>query len=69
MKLYRTLNAPTPGQPLIQWEGDVRGIIAALHAKEAAGGAARLRLRMIRRVIHVRPILRVRVVPLMEAAA
>lgn len=49
MKLFRSLNAELdPSQPPIQWEGDVRGIIAARRAEEAAR-MSRLRLRMIHR--------------------
>jgi hypothetical protein len=49
MKLFRTLNSRfDPSHPPIQWEGDVRGIIAARRAEEAAQ-MNRLRLRMIQR--------------------
>jgi len=49
MKLFRTLNAGLdPSQPPIQWEGDVRGIIAARRAEEVAR-MSRLRLRLLHR--------------------
>jgi hypothetical protein len=37
MRLFRTINANLdPNQPFIQWDGDVRGIIAAMRARDAA---------------------------------
>lgn len=49
MKLFRTFNSQfDPSQPTIQWEGDVRGIIAARRAQEATR-VSRLRLRLVRR--------------------
>jgi hypothetical protein len=53
MNLFRTLNAGfDPSQPPIQWEGDVRGIIAARRAEEAAR-MNRLRLRTIQRAVTI----------------
>lgn len=49
MKLIRTISPGfDPCQPPIQWEGDVRGIIAARRAEEAVR-TSRLRLRLVHR--------------------
>ena len=70
MKLFRTINARfDPNQPLIQWEGDVRGIIAARRAAEKAETGASYRPRLIRRVSGVRRIVGETAVAPMEVAA
>ena len=49
MKLFRTIcSIADPKQPLIRWDGDVRGIIVALRAREAAIGELSIRLRSVR---------------------
>jgi len=69
MKLFRTFDSAfDPNQPLIQWEGDVRGIIAARRAQETAGKGHLLRLRLVRRV-QVRPPARIKPLVPMKAAA
>jgi hypothetical protein len=70
MKLFRTINSQfDPNQPLIQWDGDVRGIIAARRAAEMAQRSASPRLRVAPRVTNARRIMRVTAVAPMEAAA
>ncbi len=70
MKLFRTINSQfDPNQPLIQWEGDVRGIIAAKCAAEKAERVASPRSRMVRRISSVRRIVRLTALAPMEAAA
>jgi hypothetical protein len=67
MKLFRAFNAHLdPGQPLIQWEGDVRGIIAGRRAAELN---ARLRLRIAGRTQRVAPVALVKTRQPMEIAA
>jgi hypothetical protein len=69
MKLFRTFNSRfDPSQPPIQWEGDVRGIIAARRAQEAAQ-MNRLRLRMIQRPTLIPQPEKVRTEVLLEVAA
>ncbi len=70
MKLFRTINLQSdPNQPRIQWEGDVRGIIAAMRAAEKAESNAGPRTRMIRSVVNVRRIQRVTAGVPMKVAA
>jgi len=70
MKLFRTINSQfDPDQPLVQWEGDVRGIIAAMRAAEKAERNAGPRPRVIRRIAKVRRIVRVTMVAPLEVAA
>ena len=70
MKLFRTLNADCdPDQPLIQWEGDVRGIIAALPAREQPEPNAEVHLRVIRRAEFIPRFTRVKQIYPMESAA
>ena len=70
MKLFRTINSLfDPNQPVIQWEGDVRGIIAAMRAAEMAERGASPRLGVVRRVAHARRIVRVAADAPMEVAA
>ena len=70
MKLFRTINSQfDPNQPFIRWEGDVRGIIAAMCTADKAERIARHRPRMIGCVANIRRIVRVIVVAPMEVAA
>ena len=56
MKLFRTINSKfDTNQPVIQWEGDMRGIIAAKLARQAAERGRQSRVGLTRRVVDVRP--------------
>jgi len=69
MKLFRTINSQfDPNQPLIEWKGDVQGIIAARRAAEMAERSAGYRLRVVRRVSGIHRITRTTGAP-MEIAA
>ncbi len=70
MRLFRTINSQfDPNQPLIQWEGDVRGIIAARRAAERAEGIAIYHPRVVRRVPEIRRIVREPAVAPIEVTA
>jgi len=69
MKLFRTINSQfDPNQPLIEWKGDVQGIIATRRAAEMAERSAGYRLRVVRRVSGIHRITRTTGAP-MEIAA
>jgi len=69
MKLFRTFNSRfDPSQPPIQWEGDIRGIIAARRA-EAAAHMNRLRVRVIQRATPISRPEKVQAEALFEVAA
>jgi len=69
MKLFRTINSQfDPNQPLIEWKGDVQGIIAARRAAEMAERTAGYRLCVVRRVSGIHRITRTTGAP-MEIAA
>ncbi len=69
MKLFRTFNSQfDTSQPAIQWEGDVRGIIAARRTQEATR-VSRLRLRLVRRATPLAQRLPVQAGMLWKAAA
>ncbi len=70
MKLFRTINSRfDPNQPPIQWEGDVRGIIAARREAEMAKRNAGARLRVVWHVANVRTINRPTIDAPMEVEA
>src|SRR5262245_36029801 len=51
MKLFRSINSKfDSNQPVIQWDGDLRGIIAAMRSREAADRGRQPRLRLVRRL-------------------
>jgi len=62
MKLFRTINSQfDPNQPLIpliEWKGDVQGIIAARRAAEMAERSAGYRLLVVRHVSGIHRITR-----------
>lgn len=69
MKLFRTINSRfDPNQSLVQWDGDVRGIIAAKRAAEKVEASASYRPRLIRRVPVVHRIARTIGAPMGVAA-
>jgi hypothetical protein len=69
MKLFRTINSQfDPNQPLIEWKGDVQGIIAARRAAEMAERSAGYRLRVVGRVSGIHRITRTMGAPLEIAA-
>jgi len=70
VKLFRTINSKfDTNQPVIQWEGDVRGIIAAMRALQAAERGRQSRLRLARRVVDMRPTAQSKLLAPMEVAA
>jgi hypothetical protein len=70
MKLIRTVNSRfDPNQPFIQWEGDVRGIIAARRAADNVEQGASYRPRVIQSVSGAQRIARVRADTSVELAA
>jgi len=69
MKLFRTINSQfDPNQPLIEWKGDVQGIIATRRAAEMAERSAGYRLRVVRHVSGIHRITRTTGAPLEIAA-
>ena len=69
MKLFKTISSNfEPSQPFLQWDGDVRGIIAAMRARDAAARERPLRWRWVRRVI-VGATLNPKARPALEVAA
>jgi len=70
VKLFRTINSKfDTNQPMIQWEGDMRGIIAAMRAREAAERGRPSRLPQARGVVDVRPTAQSKPLTPMEVAA
>ena len=70
MKLFRTINSKfDTNQPVIQWDGDVGGIIAAMRAREAAERGHQSRVGLTRRVVDVRQTAQSKLLAPMEVAA
>jgi len=70
MKLIRTINSRfDPNQAFIQWEGDVRGIIAAMRAAENVERGASYRPHVIQPVSGAHRIARVRAGTSVEVSA
>ena len=69
MKLFRTINSKfDPNQPVIEWDGDVRGIIAARRARDAVDRRRRSPLQSVW-CLEVRPTVQSKLLTPKEVAA
>jgi hypothetical protein len=69
MRLVRTINSHfDPNQPVIHWDSDVRGIIAAMRARDAANRGRQIRLRLVSH-LDLRPVIQTKPLVPMEVAA